>query len=381
MRRITLPLLLVLSLFLVQCSTTKNATAQVAESAHIVKATKIENTTQVTKVPEVKNVILMIGDGMGVSQVYSGITANNGLNLEKAKYVGFSKTYSANRYVTDSAAGGTALATGVKTNNGAIGVDADEKAVKSILEHAADNGLATGIVASCAITHATPASFVAHQPSRNMQEEIAADLVNSNITLFIGGGRDFFNKRKDKRNLLEELKQKDFQIALDMEEVNNVNEGKLAGLVSEGHQPGYKERGDFLPESTKKALELLGNHPEGFFLMVEASQIDWAGHANDTEFVVNEMVDFDHAIKIAFDYADSNPGTLVIVTADHETGGMSLIGGDMAKGDVKAEWGTTGHTSVMVPVFAYGTAAEEFAGIYENTDIFKKIMKLYSFEK
>ncbi len=378
MRRISLPILLVLSLFLVQCSSTKNVSTHILDTQTINSQT-VTTLTETTS--QVENIILMIGDGMGVSQVYAGITANNGLNLEKAQYVGFSKTYSANRYVTDSAAGGTALATGVKTNNGAIGVDADGNAVKSILEHAAENGLATGIIASCAITHATPASFVAHQPSRNMQEEIALDIVNSDVTLFIGGGRDFFNKRKDNRNLLENLKGKGFQIALDMEAVNNANQGKLAGLVSEGHQPGYTERGDFLPESTQKALELLSNHPEGFFLMVEASQIDWAGHANDTEFAVNEMLDFDRAIKIAFDYADKNPGTLVVVTADHETGGMSLIGGDKAKGEVKAEWGTTGHTAVMVPVFAYGTAAKEFAGIYENTDIFKKLMKLYSFDK
>lgn len=363
MRKITFPLLIVLSLILVQCSTSKITTTKTSET------------------PVVENVILLIGDGMGVSQVYSGITANNGLNLEKSKYVGFSKTYSASDYITDSAAGGTAIATGTKTNNGAIGVDAKGNDVKSILEYAAENGLSTGVVASCAITHATPASFVAHQQNRNMQEEIAVDFVNSDITLFIGGGKKYFAERSDKANLLDQLKENGFQVALDMEEVKKTTTGKLAALVADEHPSTYPDRGEFLPESVQAALNILDNNSEGFFLIVEGSQIDWESHDNNAEGVVNEMIDFDNAIKVAFDYADKNPGTLVVITADHETGGMALTGGDIKTGDVKANWGTTGHSSVMVPVFSYGAGSEEFAGIYENTDIFNKLMNLYGFEK
>lgn len=322
----------------------------------------------------------MIGDGMGVSQVYAGMTANKGsLYLEKSQFVGFSKTYSANSYITDSAAGGTAIATGTKTNNGAIGVDPDGNPVKSILEYAAENGLSTGVIASCAITHATPASFVAHQPKRGMQEEIAVDFFNSDITLFIGGGKRYFSDRSDGVNLLPKLAEKGFQLAFTMEEIKELTTGRLAGLVADEHPASYPERGEFLPESVESAINLLKGNDKGFFLMVEGSQIDWAGHGNDTEAVVNEMLDFDRAIKVAFDYADQEPNTLVVITADHETGGMALTGGDLSTGDVEGTFATTGHTSVMVPVFAYGAGAEQFAGIYENTEIFAKLLALYGF--
>jgi alkaline phosphatase len=363
MRKITIPLLIVLSLIIVQCSSTKNTTLISTEA------------------PIVENVILLIGDGMGVSQVYSGITANNGLNLEKSQYVGFSKTYSASSYITDSAAGGTAIATGTKTNNGAIGVDAKGNDVKSILEYAAENGKSTGVVASCAITHATPASFVAHQPNRNMQEEIAVDFVNSDITLFIGGGKKYFADRSDKVDLFKQLKDKGFKVAFDMNDVKQTTSGKLAALIADEHPATYPERGEFLPESVQTALDILDNNSKGFFLIVEGSQIDWESHDNNAEGVVNEMIDFDRTIKVAFDYADKNPGTLVVITADHETGGMALTGGSFETGEVKAAWESTGHTSVMVPVFSYGTGAEKFAGIYENIDIYNKIMSLYGFKK
>lgn len=346
------------------------------------QCTSAAQKTEPQEAPKVKNVIVMIGDGMGVSQVYAGLTANKGsLNLEKCQFVGFSKTYSASDYITDSAAGGTAIACGTKTKNGAIGVDMDGNPVKSMLEYAAENGLSTGVVSSCAVTHATPASFVAHQPSRKMEEEIAADFVNSDITVFIGGGKKFFDARSDKENLLDKLKAKDFQIALNMDEVKKISSGKLAGLVADEHPDTYPERGEFLPESVQAAINILKNNEKGFFLMVEGSQIDWACHGNEKDQTVKEVLDFDRAIKVAFDYAAQDPNTLVVITADHETGGMSLTGGDMEKGEVKAEYGTKGHTSVMVPVFAYGAGAVEFAGIYQNSDILPKVLKLYGFEK
>lgn len=363
MKKLQLSLLFVLSVFFIQCTPSADKAQK-----------KVE--------PEVKNIIVMIGDGMGVSQVYAGLTANKGsLNLEKSNFVGFSKTYSANNYVTDSAAGGTAIACGTKTTNGAIGVDVDGNPVKSMLEYAAENGLSTGVVASCSVTHATPASFVAHQASRKMEEEIAVDFLNADITLFIGGGKKFFDNRSDKENLLEKLEAKGFQVALTMDDVKNVTSGKLAGLVAEEHPAAYPERGEMLPESVQTALNILQSNDKGFFLMVEGSQIDWAGHANDKDMAVKEMLDFDRAIKVAFDYADQHPNTLVVITADHETGGMSLLGGDMSTGDLEAAYGTTSHTSVMVPVFAYGAGASEFAGIYQNADILPKVLKLSGFAK
>lgn len=362
MKRVHLLLIIVLTVFFVQSASSGNKTVQ--DSA-----------------PQVKNVILMIGDGMGVSQVYAGLTANKGtLHLEKCQFVGFSKTYSADDYVTDSAAGGTAIACGVKTNNGTIGLDADGNPVKSVLEIAAENGLSTGVVVSCDVTHATPAAFVAHQPSRKMMEEIAVDFVNSDLTVFIGGGKRNFDNRSDKVNLLEKLSEKGFQIAFTMDEVKKVSNGKLAALLAEKHPDPYPKRGELLPEGVHAAINLLKNNDKGFCLMVEGSQIDWACHENDKDAAVHEMLDFDRAIKVAFDYADQDPHTLVIVTADHETGGMVLTGGDLSTGKVQGKFFTRGHTGVMVPVFAYGAGAAEFAGIYENTDIITKILKLYAIE-
>ena len=319
----------------------------------------------------------MIGDGMGVSQVYAGLTANKGsLNIERSQFVGFSKTYSANDYITDSAAGGTAIACGVKTNNGAIGVDANETPVKSMLTLAGENGLSTGVVVSCDVTHATPASFLAHQPKRSMAEEIADDIAKSGVTVCIGGGRSRFENRADGRNLTELMKADGYQIAYSMDDVMKVSSGKLIGLLADVQPALYPERGNMLPDAVKTALDILKANNKGFFLMVEGSFIDSGGHANDTEIVVNEMLDFDRAVKAAFDFAEVNPNTLVVITADHETGGMSLNGGNFETGEVKGAYTTSGHTGVMVPVFAFGPGAEEFSGIYQNTDIMPKVLKL-----
>ncbi len=324
-----------------------------------------------------KNIILLIGDGMGVSQVFAGLTANKGhLFLENFKHVGFSKTQSANGYITDSAAGGTALATGHKTNNGAIGVDAEGKTVKSILEEAESKGLATGLVSSSAITHATPASFISHQAGRSMYEEIALDFLKTDVDVFIGGGIDHFSKRKDGRNLMEELKSKGYQVETDIKEISKVKKGKLAGLTAPVHNGRVAERGDMLPVATKTALNILDNNKKGFFLMVEGSMIDWGGHASSTRYIVEEMLDFDKVIGEALEFAEKDGETLIVVTADHETGGMAITGGNMQKGVVIGSFPTTDHTAVMVPIFSYGPGAQEFTGIIENTDITAKMKKL-----
>lgn len=346
------------------------------------QCTAADNTHTKEQLPQeqVKNVILLIGDGMGLSQIYAGITANHNRSvLDSMKHIGFSKTYSANDYVTDSAAGGTAIACGEKTDNGVIGMDTNGLPMKSILKYAADNDLSTGVVVSCELTHATPGSFIANQPSRNDMEAIADDFLKTPFTVAIGGGRDYFEKRKDGRNLTEELNDKDYQVAYTMDEVKQVTSGKLLGLLAGGPLESYPQRGNILPESVSAALNILSQNDKGFFLMVEGSLIDWGAHANDTEAIVNEVLDFNRAIETALQYAENNSGTLVVITADHETGGMSLLGGDFEIGSVQAKYSTRGHSGVMVPVFAYGTGAEEFTGIYQNTDIFKKIVNLYGF--
>lgn len=330
------------------------------------------------KIP--KNVIMMIGDGMGTTEVFAGLTANGGhLFLDNFKHIGFSKTQSSNNYITDSAAGGTALSTGQKTYNGAIGVNTDTIAIKTILEMAEAKGLATGLVSTSAITHATPASYIAHQGSRGSYEDIAADFMKTDIDVFIGGGYKHFAVRKDGRDLTKDLQANGYQVLRDMDEIAKVTSGKLAGLTSDEHNEVYPKRKMSLPLSTQTALNILDQNKKGFFIMIEGSQIDWGGHANNTIYVVNEMLDFDQTIGKALEFAANDRETLIIVTADHETGGMALTGGDMKTGMVKGAFPTGDHTAVMVPVFAYGPGAENFTGIMENTDIAKKIMKLMGF--
>jgi len=326
-----------------------------------------------------KNIIFLIGDGMGVTQVFSGLTANHGkLFLENCRHIGFSKTQSADDYITDSAAGGTALSCGIKTYNGAIGVTTDTIPVKTILEEAEEKGLATGLVSSSAITHATPASFIAHQKNRGMYEEIAADFLKTDIDVFIGGGIDHFTKRADGKNLLLDFAKNGYQVESDMNKIKTVKKGKLVGLTADVHTGRVPERGDMLPVATETALRILDKNSgnKGFFIMIEGSQIDWGGHANSTVYIAEEMLDFDKAIGKALDFAAKDGETLVVVTADHETGGMAIIGGDMNTGMVKGAYPTKGHSAVMVPVFSYGPGADEFIGIMENTDIHKKMKKL-----
>lgn len=324
-----------------------------------------------------KNIILLIGDGMGVSQVFAGITANGGtLFLDNFRHIGFSKTSSSSHYITDSAAGGTAISTGVKTYNGAIGVDANGNPVKTILQEAIEKGLAGGLVSTSAITHATPASFIAHQAKRSSYEAIAADFLDTDIDVFIGGGYKHFTEREDGRNLVRELEAKGYQVLSDMNDIKAVKSGKLAGLTAPEHNGRVAERGDMLPLSTRTALNLLKNNKKGFFLMVEGSQIDWAGHAKNTTYTVEDMLDFDRAVGEVLEFAAADRQTLVIVTADHETGGMALAGGDFKKGMVKGAFTSTDHTAVMVPIFSWGPGAQEFMGIMENTDLYVKMRKL-----
>ena len=327
-----------------------------------------------------KNVILLIGDGMGVAQVFSAFTANKGaLNMTQMPFTGFSLTQSANDYITDSAAGGTALSTGQRTYNGAIAVDTNKIAIPTIVEISKSRGYATGLVSSSSITHATPASFIAHQPSRRMQEEIAADFIGTDIDVFIGGGRKYFVNRKDGRNLFNELIHDNYLVFNSLDEAASVNIGKIAILTAEKHNETYPKRGEMLPEATQKAIDILKNNEKGFFLMVEGSMIDWGGHDNNTAYIIQETLDFDRAIGKALEFASSNNETLVVITADHETGGMTITGGSIEKGKVSGKYTTMGHTAVMVPVFAYGAGADKFTGVYNNTEIFDKIMEAFGF--
>lgn len=328
-----------------------------------------------------KNVILMIGDGMGLTQLYSGYTANRGqLNIFNIQNIGFSVTTASDSYITDSAAGGTAMATGSKTNNRHVGVDDTGKILVPITEVLKQKGYGTAVISNGDITDATPAAFYGHQPERSMSEAIAADFMNSNVDILVGGGTKAFKNRKDNRDLLEELAQKKYKVSESFTDIDRMNSTKVVIIDDEAAKSKKAGRGDFLTNSLLKSVELLSQDEMSFFVMIEGAQIDWGGHQNDLEYVVREVLDFDQAVGAAMKYVDENEETLLIITADHETGGLSLLGGDIENGYVHGNFSTTDHTAVMVPVFSYGPGAELFKGVYQNTDIYNKILEVLNFE-
>ncbi|HOW41835.1 MAG TPA: alkaline phosphatase [Bacteroidales bacterium] len=325
-----------------------------------------------------KNIIIFIGDGMGVAQLYAGMTkSGKAFFLERFPYSGFSKTYSADAYITDSAAGGTAIACGEKTNNGMIGVRPDSTLLVSITELAHKNGLAAGVVSTSAVTHATPASFVAHNAGRGNYEEIANDFLKGTIDVFIGGGENHFRNRKDGADLTDQLKEQGFDVVYTPEDMKKSQSAKLAGLLAKEHMPKASEgRNGLLTDMTKKAIETLSRNKNGFVLLVEGSMIDWGAHENNLDYVTSETIDLDQAIGAALDFATADRNTLVFVTADHETGGLVLTGGDVKTASVEGKFAGSDHSAVMVPVFTYGPGAEKFSGIHENTFFYGEFTRL-----
>ena len=319
-----------------------------------------------------KNLIIFIGDGMGVAQVYSAMTQSGfTMTFPAFPVTGFSITYSANRYITDSAAGGTALATGEKTDNGMIGVRPDSTIIPNLMEAAKSSGLSTGVISTSTVTHATPASFIAHDASRDSYEDIAKWFLKGTADVFIGGGVDHFRARKDNADLTADLKKMGYDVVYTLEDLRKSGSLKIAGLMADGDMP-YIDTGrdpQYLADATAKAIEVLSRNKKGFVLMVEGSQIDWACHDNDMKRAVDETLDMDRAVKVAYDYARKNGNTLIVVTADHETGGMAITGGDVENKTVTGAFTTKGHSAVMVPVFAFGPGSQAFAGVHDNTEI------------
>lgn len=309
-----------------------------------------------------KNIIFFIGDGMGLPQVTAGKVAKGSLEMERCPVTGFATTWSASSLVTDSAAAATALSTGVKTGNGMLGVSPDDHPLQNVIEAAEKRGKSTGVAVVCSLTHATPAGFIVHVPSRKMDPEIAQQIAASDVDVLFGGGLDYFD--------LPEL-QKKMTVALTAEEFRSLGTPKkAAAILYPVHPPYAAERSVSLKELTQKAIEILAQDKDGFFLMVEGSQIDWAGHKNDGPNVVSEVVDFDDAVGAGLDFAEKNGKTLVIITADHETGGFALLDGSVENKAVdKTGFVHGGHTAAMAPVFAFGPGSSVFSGIHDNTDI------------
>ena len=344
--------------------------------------TACNNKEQEPEPPKAVNVIYMIGDGMALPQVYAAMLASHEkMTFSQFPFIGVVDTHSASNDITDSAAGGTALASDHKTKNGMVGMNPDTIPVKTVLETLAEQGKETGIVVTCYVTHATPATFYAKVPKRSKYEDIAMQMAeNEYLNLIIGGGMKHFNQRKDSVNLVErmenELGWKVYDTLADID----VTCKKYAVMADADHMPKAAERGDFLPRAVKTALQTLDGAENGFFLMVEGSQIDFACHANDSTWMMDEMLDFDYAVKVALDYAKEKGNTLVVVTADHETGGLTLPDPQGKYTNVVFNYSSGSHTCLPVMVYAYGPGAEQFTGWMQNRDHKGKIMNACGYE-
>ena len=332
--------------------------------------------------PKAMNVIYMIGDGMALPQVYAAMLASHDkMTFSQFPYIGVVDTHSASNDITDSAAAGTALASDHKTNNAMLGVNPDSIPVKTVLEVMAEQGKETGIVVSSYVTHATPAAFYAKVPHRKQYEEIAMQMAeNPYLNLIIGGGMKYFNQRKDSLDLVARMENELGWKVYDTLDNIDITCKKYAVMANDNHMPPAAERGDFLPRAVKTALKTLDSAENGFFLMVEGSQIDFACHGNDSTWMMDEMLDFDYAIKVALDYAKEKGNTLVVVTADHETGGLTLPDPQGKYTNVVFDYSTGSHTCLPVLVYAYGPGAEQFTGWMQNTELKGKILNACGYE-
>ncbi len=373
------------------------------------------------KMPQVKNVIYLIGDGMGFGAVSSLLLDDDSLTgFELSPVIGLSETCSANNYVTDSPAGGTALATGVRTLNGYLGVDVNGVPLESVLKKAQKMGKKSGIVVNTTLTEATPAAFYAGVLNRSKSFDIARQFVDSGVDVAIGAGLSAFVNRPDSLDLTAVLMDKGYDVYLQWKDVMESGSDKFVGILpmDNVHRRNKKrtEAGaadgaevclaaklasggesavgikmeaqpeQYLEKAVAKALSVLDKKgkKEGFFLMIESAIIDGYGHNNDSDGMIDEMNEFNRTLKVLVNYVNSHPGTLLVVTADHETGGTSVgyKGHNVGeKVPVSLTFSTKGHTGNIVPVFAYGEGADFFGGVMKNTDLPKIIDKLMSINK
>lgn len=325
----------------------------------------------------IRNVIFMIGDGMGLAQVCAADAINEGLSILKLRQIGFQKTQAKDAYTTDSAAAGSALATGEKHNNRHISSSLSGEIHQSLTDLFYKNQYACGVVTLGNVADATPAAFYGHTTERDDTDEITKWLLDGKLTLLNGSGLEVFNERKDGKDLLGELKtQANYSIQQSIGDINKVD-GKVICIDERMEKAATEETLSLLADATHEAIRKLNKeNNKGFFLMVEGAKIDYAGHANSLPGSIMETLSFDLAVAEALRFADQNGETLVIVTGDHETGGLSLVDGNMQSNSITAQYMTDDHTPIMLPVFSYGPQASEFTGVYQNTDIFHRILKV-----
>jgi alkaline phosphatase len=327
-----------------------------------------------------KNIILMIGDGMGSNHITVSRIAAGGseykLAIDQLPFSGMALTHSEDNLVTDSAAAATTWATGKKTKNKHLSISSDKETYKTITELLEDKGYKTGLVATSSITHATPAAFYSHVDNRYKEKQIASQLISSKISVALGGGAELFNNLKFNSEGITQLSTLSELLAYK----TNTN-NRLLGFFAEDGIMRTEANMPTQLEMTKVALNYLADSAKtcnGFFLMSEGSQIDWAGHDNNLEYLFAEFADFDATVGEMINFVSKNKDTLLIITADHETGGLHLL--KQKNNSVKIQWGTKNHTGMPVGVFAYGPGAHLFSGMMDNTDIFYKALQAIDYQ-
>ncbi len=300
-----------------------------------------------------RHIILMIGDGMGAEHVWAAWACNGGqLNMLNLPVAGWSRTSSASHAVTDSAAGGTAIACGARTANGVVGQSPRGEPYRSFAAEQRAAGWETGLVVTKSITDATPAAFYAHAASRHDAARIASQLAGAGFSVVFGGGA----------------------AVVPAQEVERMREaGAWVELEAPRDLAPATKRGDYLPQAVERALKRLEGADKGFFLMVEGSQIDVAAHARDLRETVAEVLDFDRAVGVVLEWMQKHPDTLLIITADHQTGGLSILDADIAKRWVKGSFATRSHSGLAVPLYAAGAGARYFGGVYDNAGILRRM--------
>ncbi len=328
---------------------------------------------------KVKNVILMIGDGMSLAHIASAWSANHGkLFLDNCQATGLSRTWCNNRLITDSGAGGTALASGHKTNYHYVGVDPEGKPLATLNDFAKERGMANGITVTCRLWDATPCDFLCHSSDRDGEDALMLDYLDGTADVVVGPGWGKMIGRADGRDLIKELQQAGYKVPRSLDEMEAIKSGRVFCVTDSFDTPLPAVRGNYLERAALKAIDLMNQNPNGFFLMVEGSQLDDYGHFNDLTLLMEETHDFDRTIGALMEWAAKDGETLIVVTADHETGGLTLVDGDKEEGRIVCKFSTGGHSGTMVPVYAFGPGSEEFTGIFENTAIPEKIKALLS---
>ena len=332
-----------------------------------------------------KNIILLISDGAGLSQLWASAMANRGkLNVLQMPYTGYLITQPTDNYHTDSAAGGSAIATGHKTKNRHIGVDSLGNPVQNIPDRLSDIGMRTGIVSNDEITGATPSAFYTHVAERDLSDQIANDILKSKLNLLIGAPSAVFEDPDS--TLIKHLRSQQFAIRTSVDGLENVEAKQVLILTEDSvdhkwnkldsDQSEIKTSYRLIEHALQPAISFLGKGKKGFFLMVEGAKIDGGGHSNSLSFSISEYLSFDRMVGQALTFAAQDKETLVLVTSDHETGGLVVLDAGMKEGTVLGDFATTDHTGIPVPLLAYGPGAEHFQGFLDNTDIAKIIYKL-----